>query len=111
MKVTTAIACAASAAALPLGAAWATMPTGPQGTGSYGAANAAVPTPQTPQPYGASDPRSATAGESRAGRVQRQAQSSDARRDDERNYPWYRSGRTPVLEGFSADTNPPAPPP
>jgi hypothetical protein len=50
MKAKTFVACAFAASALPFSSGWATMPTGPQGTGAYGAANAAVPLPQTVPP-------------------------------------------------------------
>ena len=50
MKAKTFAACAFAVSALPLAPAWATMPSGPQGTGAYGAPNAAVPLPQTVPP-------------------------------------------------------------
>jgi hypothetical protein len=52
MKAKTLVACALTAAALPLAPALAqnAEPSGPQGTGWYGARNAAVPTPQAVQP-------------------------------------------------------------
>lgn len=97
MKARTIFACAAVAAALPFSAAWATMPTGPQGTGWYGSPNGALPGPQQQlDPYGrAYDGRSATAGETR-GETRGGFMSSFTRGP---------------LQGFSADTNPPAPPP
>jgi len=108
MKAKTLIACAATAVALPLSSAWATMPTGPQGTGWYGVPNAAVAVPQDQQLYG-----NATQGDTRW--------RDDARTDWRNNpraevrepmqYPWYGQSRIPVLQGHSADTNPPAPAP
>jgi hypothetical protein len=50
MKAKTFVACAFAISALALAPAWATMPSGPQGTGAYGAPNAAVPLPQTVPP-------------------------------------------------------------
>jgi hypothetical protein len=52
MKAKTLVACALTAAALPFAPALAqnAEPSGPQGTGWYGARNAAVPAPQTVQP-------------------------------------------------------------
>ena len=109
MKAKTLIACAAAAVALPLSQAWATMPTGPQGTGWYGAANGALPVPQEPQPYAEqSDPRLGS--DARAGwRHDQRAEMREPMR-----YPWYgeqQSRRIPVLQGHSADTNPPVPAP
>jgi hypothetical protein len=49
MKAKTLVACVLTASALPLAPALAQLgpqPSGPQGTGAYGAANAAVPEPQ-----------------------------------------------------------------
>ena len=113
MKAKTLIACAAAAVALPLSQAWATMPTGPQGTGWYGAANGALPVPQEPQPYAnqpyanQTDPR--LRNEARAD--WRNSQRAEAR-EQQMQYPWYRQeSRTPVLQGHSADTNPPVPAP
>jgi hypothetical protein len=44
MKMKTAIACAFAASALPLASAWATMPTGPQGTDLDIATQVVIPT-------------------------------------------------------------------
>jgi hypothetical protein len=112
MKARMIIACAATAATFPLTAAWATMPTGPQGTGAYGSPNGAVPVPQEQNnPYGpgsaAYEGRSATAGESRTmdSRNDRRAETREERRG-------FLGGLTRgALQGFSADTNPPVPPP
>ena len=58
MKVKTFVACVLTASALPLAPAIAqgAQPSGPQGTGSYGAPNAAVPVPQTVSPADARRP-------------------------------------------------------
>lgn len=106
MKAKTLIVCAATAVALPLSSAWATMPTGPQGTGWYGAPNAAVPAPQEQQPYvNPADNR--LHGDAREWR---NAQRAEVR--EPLTYPWYgQQSRIPVLQGHSADTNPPAPAP
>jgi hypothetical protein len=86
MKAKTLIACAVTASVLPFAAlAQNAEPSGPQGTGWYGAPNAARPTPQENQIA------------ERNARIERRA---DAR---ER----YRDRR--AYDGFSADTNPPAP--
>jgi hypothetical protein len=52
MKAKTFVACVLTASALPLAPALALgpQPSGPQGTGSYGAPNAAVPVPQVLAP-------------------------------------------------------------
>ena len=52
MKAKTLVACALTAAALPLAPAFAqnAEPSGPQGTGSYGARSGAVPAPQVVAP-------------------------------------------------------------
>ena len=52
MKAKTLIACALTAAAVPLAPALAqnAEPSGPQGTGSYGARSGAVPAPQVVAP-------------------------------------------------------------
>jgi len=99
MKVKTLVACAITATALPFASAFAqnAQPSGPQGTGWYGAPNAAVPTPQDTTAYGYDASRNAVRSDSRM--------------------PW-RNDRTDerpartqrwVYQGFSADTNPPAP--
>ena len=94
MKVKTLIACAITATALPFASAFAqnAAPSGPQGTGWYGAPNAA---------YDAS----------------RNAVPRSDRGDARMMMPWRtdrtdeRQSRTQrwVYQGFSADTNPPAP--
>jgi len=52
MKAKTFVVCALAAAALPLAPALAqnAEPSGPQGTGWYGATNAAAPAPQVVRP-------------------------------------------------------------
>jgi hypothetical protein len=52
MKAKTLVACVLTASALPLATALANgpQPSGPQGTGWYGAPNAAVPVPQVVMP-------------------------------------------------------------
>jgi hypothetical protein len=111
MKAKTFIAFAFAASALPLAPAWATMPSGPQGTGSYGAPNGAVPLPQTvppgyvypgPQPTGTqvldnSVNRDALADQTA---IDRDPPRADARRP----------ARNWVHQGPSWATNPPAPP-
>ena len=110
MKAKTFIACAFAASALPLAPAWATMPSGPQGTGSYGAPNGAVPLPQTvppvyvypgPQPTGTPVPDDS---------VHRDALADQTAID--RDPPRADAGRAPrgwVHQGPSWATNPPAP--
>jgi hypothetical protein len=99
MKAKTIIAVAVTAAALPFAALAQnnSSASGPQGTGWYGANNAAQPVTQPPQ-------------DSSAGATVRS--NSDA-------YPPAHSQQTPRsmsrgtdrYNGFSADTNPPAPAP
>jgi hypothetical protein len=78
MKAKTLIACAITATTLPFASAFAqnASPSGPQGTGWYGAPNAATPI------------------------VTDRTERTDARQA--RTQRW-------VYQGFSADTNPPAP--
>ena len=105
MKVKTLIACAVTATALPFASAFAqnnAEPSGPQGTGWYGAPNAAYPAPQDNGAYGYDASRNAV---------------PQSERRDVRMMPWRtdrtneRPARTQrwVYQGFSADTNPPAP--
>ena len=91
MKAKTVVACVLTASALPLATALAQgpEPSGPQGTGGYGAPNAAVPVPQVP---------GATTDERYYER--------DMRRGDARR-PMRQRG---VYDGPSWSTNPPAPP-
>jgi hypothetical protein len=107
MKVKTFVACAFAVSALP---AWATMPSGPQGTGAYGAPNAAVPLPQTVPPgYIYVGPQAAPVPDNSVHRdlladqtaIDRDAPRADARQPARR---W-------VLQGPSWATNPPAPAP
>ena len=104
MKVKTLIASAVTATVLPFASAFAqnAAPSGPQGTGWYGAPNAAYPAPQDNAAYGYDTSRNAV---------------PPSERNDARMMPW-RSDRTDerqartqrwVYQGFSADTNPPAP--
>lgn len=102
MKVKTLFACAVTAAALPLAAVGQNnaAPSGPQGTGWYGAPYAAQPVPQMNQPWDSSalERNDAYAAERRDWRAERPADMRDQR--DRRSYKY---------QGFSADTNPPAP--
>jgi hypothetical protein len=94
MKPKTVVACVLTASALPLAPALAQLgpqPSGPQGTGAYGAPNAALPAPQSVEPvYPATADRRAY----------------DPRRDDARR-PMPRG----MYDGPSWATNPPAPAP
>jgi len=110
MKVKTFVACA-FAAGLPFATASATEPTGPQGTGAYGAVNGAVPLPQTvppgyvypgPAAAGAPVPDDSVHRDALADRtaIDRDPPRTDARRPVRR---W-------VHQGPSWATNPPAPP-
>jgi hypothetical protein len=86
MKAKTLIACAITASALPFAAlAQNAEPSGPQGTGWYGAPNAARATPQENQIA------------ERNARIERRADTRERYRDRR------------AYDGFSADTNPPAP--
>jgi hypothetical protein len=110
MKAKTFVACAFAVSAVTLAPAWATMPTGPQGTGAYGAPNGALPLPQTvppgyvyPGPQAAGTPvpddsaqRDALADQTA---IDRDPPRADARRPVRR---W-------VHHGPSWATNPPAP--
>ena len=51
MKSKTFVAYALAACTIPVASALAAQPSGPQGTGWYGAPNAAVPVPQLVLPY------------------------------------------------------------
>jgi hypothetical protein len=108
MKVKTFVACVLTASAMPLAPALALgpQPSGPQGTGWYGAPNAAVPVPQTVLPtdtYAAPLPQdSVSQGASANERDMRR----DMRRDDTRR-PMRGRG---MYDGPSWSTNPPAPP-
>jgi hypothetical protein len=88
MKAKILVACALTASALPLAAAFAqnAEPSGPQGTGWYGAPNAATPIPQ--------------------GADNQYRYPAERVRDKDR---MTRRDRV-AYNGFSADTNPPAPP-
>jgi hypothetical protein len=109
MKAKTFVACVLTASALPLAPALAqnAQPSGPQGTGWYGAPNAAVPVPQvvvpgdvvvlTPIPQESASPGVTT---------DERYYQRDMRRDDARR-PMRQRG---VYDGPSWSTNPPAPP-
>ena len=110
MKAKTFAACVFAAAALPVASAWAGMPSGPQGTGSYGAPNGAVPLAQTVPPgYIDVGPQAAPVPDDS---VHRDALADQTAIDRE---PAARTNtRRPsnhwVLQGPSWATNPPAPP-
>jgi hypothetical protein len=109
MKAKTLVACALAASTLPLASAWAAMPSGPQGTGSYGAPNGAVPLAQSVPPgYVYTQPQTAVPDTSvnrdalaDQTAIDREPARTDARRPSNR---W-------VLQGPSWATNPPAPAP
>jgi hypothetical protein len=110
MKAKTLIACAVTASALPLAAAFAqnAEPSGPQGTGWYGAPNAATPIPQgeAGAQWRADNPY----------RTDNQYQYRMEQRTDAYAEPRVRDRERMTrrdrmaYNGFSADTNPPAPP-
>lgn len=107
MKAKTFVACVLTASALPLAPALAQLgpqPSGPQGTGAYGAANAAVPVPQAVVPadtrYGAAMPEDSV---NRGATLEQGTYGRDWRRSDER-----RTTRG-MYDGPSWATNPPAP--
>ena len=106
MKAKTLIACAFAASAA---SAWATMPSGPQGTGSYGAPNGAVPLPQTVPPGSIYvGPQAAPVPDDSVHRdllADQTAIDRDPPRADPR-----RRARNWVHQGPSWATNPPAPP-
>lgn len=85
MKAKTLIVCAATAVALPLGSAWATQPTGPQGTGWF---QGALTFAQLDR--------------NRDGVISRDEFAAVEHRGDTRGF---------AYSGPSADTNPPVPPP
>jgi hypothetical protein len=90
MKAKTLVVCVLTASALPLAPALAQQgpqPSGPQGTGSYGAPNAAAAVPQTVSPTD-------------HGAYERDQQRGDMRR------PMRERG---MYDGPSWETNPPAP--
>ena len=107
MKAKTLAACVFAAAAVP---AWAGMPSGPQGTGSYGAPNGAVPLAQTVPPGAIYvGPQAALVPDNSVNRDQLADQTAidrePAARTDTR-----RPSNHWVLQGPSWATNPPAPP-
>jgi hypothetical protein len=109
MKAKTFVACVLTASALPLAPAFALgpQPSGPQGTGWYGAPNAAVPVPQVVVP---GDPVVITPvpqdGMNRGASIDQPVYERDTRRGDMRR-PMRERG---VYDGPSWSTNPPAPP-
>ena len=100
MKAKTLIACAVTASVLPFAvlAQNNAQPSGPQGTGWYGAPNAARPMPQDNQAGDSSalERNDAYIAERNA-RIQRRNDMREPVRDRR------------AYSGFSADTNPPAP--
>jgi hypothetical protein len=106
MKAKTFVACALTVVAVPFAPAVAqnAQPSGPQGTGWYGAPNAAVPVPQPVSPAYMYAPQVAAAPAPIQDRSQweqhRMDERSDMRRPAHRNW---------VYQGNSFDTNPPAP--
>jgi len=108
MKAKTLLATAFAACAVPAAAAWATMPSGPQGTGSYGAPNGAVPLPQSVPPgYIDVGPQVAPVPDNSVNRDQLADQTAidrEPKRTDTR-----RASNRWVLQGPSWATNPPAP--
>lgn len=114
MKAKTFVACAFAASALPLSSGWAVMPTGPQGTGAYGAPNAAVPLPQSVPPgyvYPGTYAQQTVspAPDSTASR-DALADQTALDRDPPRAADASRIRRSWVHQGPSWATNPPAPP-
>jgi hypothetical protein len=115
MKAKTLIACAVTAAALPFAAVHAqnAEPSGPQGTGWYGAPNAAVPIPQDQasaqwqgnNPYRTQNPYRVD------GQYQYRGPTGEASSGDTERGMRQRDRMGLVYRGFSADTNPPAPAP
>jgi len=103
MKAKTLVACAFAVSAA---SAWAAMPGGPQGTGSYGAANGAVPLPQTVPPgYVYAGPQTAVPDNS----VNRDALADQTAIDRDPPRDARQPARRWVLQGPSWATNPPAP--
>jgi hypothetical protein len=112
MKVKTFVACVLTASAMPLAPALALgpQPSDPQGTGWYGAPNAAVPVPQPEFPADSYAPALPQDGVSRGASADQGAydrnMGRDVRRDDTRR-PMRGRG---MYDGPSWSTNPPAPP-
>jgi hypothetical protein len=109
MKTKTLLAAAFTACAVPLAPAWAGTPSGPQGTGAYGAPNGAAPLAQSVPPgYIDAGPQAAPVPDDS---VHRDALADQTAIDRE---PAARTNtRRPsnhwVLQGPSWATNPPAP--
>jgi len=111
MKAKTFVACVLTASALPLAPALAqnAEPSGPQGTGWYGAPNGAVPVPQAVPPTVApSDAYLTPIPQDNVGQgatVEQRAYGRDMQRDEMR-----RPRARGKYDGPSWSTNPPAPP-
>jgi hypothetical protein len=107
MKAKTFVACVLTASALPLAPALAQLgpqPSGPQGTGAYGARNAAVPVPESAAPaYTNATPVPADSAS--------RGTTSDRRADDVRRDAGRSPARRGMYDGPSWETNPPAPAP
>jgi hypothetical protein len=113
MKAKSFVAYALTACAVPLAPALAhnADPSGPQGTGWYGAPNAAVPIPQIVSPHYEQAPY--TQPHARTLPAPQAGTNADALIDDERmreRSDMRRRGGRWVYQGPSFDTNPPAPP-
>ncbi|HJY75810.1 MAG TPA: hypothetical protein VKE95_04225 [Burkholderiales bacterium] len=107
MKAKTFAAYVFAATAVPV-ASWAGMPSGPQGTGTYGAPNGAVPLPQTVPPgYIDVGPQAAPVPDDS---VHRDALADQTAIDHEPARTAGRRSNRWVLQGPSWATNPPAPP-
>ena len=110
MKAKTFAACVFAAAAVPVASTWAGMPSGPQGTGSYGAPNGAVPLPQTVPPgYIDAGPQVAPVPDNSVNR-DRLADQTAIDREPAARTDTRRPSNHWVLQGPSWATNPPAPP-
>ena len=100
MKAKTLVACVLTATAVAPALAQNAEPSGPQGTGWYGAPNAAAPVPRPVQPADSyAQPQTVQPADSYTARGPR-----DARR------PVRERGQRGQYDGPSWDTNPPAPP-
>jgi len=97
MKAKTLVACVLTAAAAAPALAQNAEPSGPQGTGWYGAPNAAVPVPRNVQPADAyAVPKTAQPADRYAAPVARDTRKPARQRGQ--------------YDGPSWETNPPAPP-
>ncbi|HEY7238537.1 MAG TPA: hypothetical protein VH600_05165 [Burkholderiales bacterium] len=110
MKAKTLLATAFAACAIPAASAWAQMPSGPQGTGTYGAPNGAVPLAQTVPPgYIDVGPQAAPVPDNSVNR-DRLADQTAIDREPAARTNTRRPSNHWVLQGPSWATNPPAPP-